>query len=246
MADMAGQVALVTGGTRGLGLAISKRLMARGVTVAAGYSTNAEAAKRFLDDHAEHDVTVHQGDIGSAEDCARLGAEVLEQHGRLNILVNNAAMTLDKTMRNMTPAEWDQVVRVNLSGAFYLTRAVLPQMLERRYGRIVNISSIIGETGAFGQTNYAAAKSGLFGLTMSLALEVARKNVTVNTVTPGLIMTDMTAAVPALAMEKILARIPVGRPAEPDEVARVVEFLADPESAYITGQVYAVNGGMHM
>ena len=246
MADMSGQVALVTGGTRGLGLAISKRLIARGVTVAAGYSANAEAAKQFLDTYADQGATVHQGDIGSAEDCARISGEVLEQHGRLDILVNNAAMTLDRTMRNMTPAEWDQVVRVNLSGAFYLTRAVLQQMLDQRYGRIVNISSIIGETGAFGQTNYAAAKSGLFGLTMSLALEVATKNITVNTVTPGLIMTDMTAAIPALAMEKILAKIPVGRPAEPDEVARMVEFLADPESAYITGQVYAVNGGMHM
>lgn len=246
MADMTGQVALVTGGTRGLGLAISKRLIARGVTVAAGYSTNAEAAKQFLDRYADHGVTVHQGDIGSAEDCARVSGEVLEQHGQLDILVNNAAMTMDRTVRKMTPAEWDQVVRVNLSGAFYLSRALLQQMLERRYGRIVNISSIIGETGAFGQANYAAAKSGLFGLTMSLALEVAGKNITVNTVTPGLIITDMTATIPALAMEKILARIPVGRPADPDEVARVVEFLADPESAYITGQVYAVNGGMYM
>jgi NAD(P)-dependent dehydrogenase (short-subunit alcohol dehydrogenase family) len=146
----------------------------------------------------------------------------------------------------MTPDDWDQVIGVNLSGAFYLSRAVLQQMLDRGYGRIVNISSAIGSAGGFGQANYAAAKSGIFGLTMSLALETAAKNITVNAVTPGYISTDMTAGIPVAALDKILAKIPVGRLGDPDEVARVVEFLADPESAYITGQVYAVNGGLHM
>ena len=246
MADMNGQVALVTGGIRGIGLAICERLMDRGVTVAAGYSANTEAARQFADKYADRGVSIHQGNIGSNEDCARVIGEVLDRHGHLDILVNNAGITVDKTVRKMAPEEWDHVIHVNLSGAFYLSRGVLQHMLDRGYGRIINISSVIGSAGGFGQANYAAAKSGMFGLTMSLALETAGKGITVNTVTPGFITTDMTAAVPAAAMEKIVARIPVGRLGEPGEVARVVEFLADPESAYITGQVYPVNGGLYM
>ncbi len=246
MADMNGQVALVTGGIRGIGLAIGERLMNRGVRVAAGYSSNADAAQLFHDKYADHGVTIHQGNIGSNDDCVRVIGEVLEQHGQLDILINNAGMTVDKTVRKMTPDEWDHVIHVNLSGAFYLARAVLQHMLDRGYGRIINISSVIGSAGGFGQANYAAAKSGLFGLTMSLALETASKGITINSVTPGFIATDMTAAVPPAAMEKVIARIPVGRLGEPNEVARVVEFLADPESGYITGQVYPVNGGLYM
>jgi acetoacetyl-CoA reductase len=246
MADMNGQVALVTGGIRGIGLAIGERLMNRGVTVAAGYSADAEAARQFADKYADHGVTVHQGNIGRNDDCVRVIGEVLDRHGHLDILVNNAGITVDKTVRKMSPEEWDHVIHVNLSGAFYLSRAVLQHMLDRGYGRIVNISSVIGSAGGFGQANYAAAKSGMFGLTMSLALETASKGITVNTVTPGFITTDMTAAVPPAAMEKIVARIPVGRLGGPNEVARVVEFLADPESGYITGQVYPVNGGLYM
>ncbi len=246
MADMNGQVALVTGGIRGIGLAICERLMNRGIKVAAGYSSNRDAAQQFADKYAEAGVTVHQGNIGSSEDCARVISEVLEQHGQLDILVNNAGVTVDKTVRKMTPDEWDHVIHVNLSGAFYLSKAILQHMLDRGYGRVINISSVIGSAGGFGQANYASAKSGLFGLTMSLALETASKGITVNAVTPGFITTDMTAAVPAAAMEKIVARIPVGRLGEPNEVARVVEFLADPESGYITGQVYPVNGGLYM
>jgi acetoacetyl-CoA reductase len=246
MADMTGQVALVTGGIRGIGLAICERLMSRGVRVAAGYSSNSEAAQLFADKYADHGVTIHQGNIGSNEDCERVISEVLAQHGQLDILVNNAGITVDKTVRKMTPEEWDHVIHVNLSGAFYLSRAILQHMLDRGYGRIVNISSVIGSSGAFGQANYAAAKSGMFGLTMSLALETGSKGITVNSVTPGYIITDMTAAVPGNVMDKLIARIPVGRLGEPNEVARVVEFLADPESAYITGQVYPVNGGLYM
>ena len=246
MADMNGQVALVTGGIRGIGIAICERLMNRGVTVAAGYSSNVEAARQFSEKYAGYGATVHQGNIGRNEDCVRVIGEVIDRHGQLDILVNNAGITVDKTVRRMTPAEWDRVIHVNLSGAFYLSRAILQHMLDRGYGRIVNISSVIGSAGGFGQANYAAAKSGMFGLTMSLALETASKGITVNTVTPGFITTDMTAAVPAEAMEKIVARIPVGRLGEPNEVARVVEFLADPESGYITGQVYPVNGGLYM
>jgi NAD(P)-dependent dehydrogenase (short-subunit alcohol dehydrogenase family) len=220
--------------------------MDRGVTVAAGYSRDSDASRSFAATYAQRGASVHQGNIGSNEDCLRVVREVLDTHGHLDILVNNAGITMDKTVRRMTPEEWDHVIHVNLSGAFYLSRAILHTMLERGYGRIVNISSVIGSAGGFGQANYAAAKSGVFGLTMSLALETATKGITVNTVTPGFITTDMTAAVPAAAMEKVLARIPAGRLGEPDEVARVVEFLADPDSGYITGQVYAVNGGLYM
>jgi acetoacetyl-CoA reductase len=246
MADMNGQVALVTGGIRGIGLAICERLMNRGVKVAAGYSANHDAAQQFADKYADQGVTVHQGNIGRDEDCERVIGEVLDRHGQLDILVNNAGITLDKTMRKMSPQEWDHVIQVNLSGAFYLSRAILQHMLDRGYGRIINISSVIGSAGGFGQANYAAAKSGIFGLTMSLALETASKGITVNSVTPGYITTDMTAGVPPAAMDKIVTRIPVGRLGEPNEVARVVEFLADPESGYITGGVYPVNGGLYM
>ncbi|MBV9205920.1 MAG: beta-ketoacyl-ACP reductase [Actinobacteria bacterium] len=246
MADMTGQVALVTGGIRGIGLAICERLMNRGVHVAAGYSSNREAAQQFCNKYADRGVTIHQGNIGSNDDCCRVIGEVLEAHGQLDILVNNAGITVDKTVRKMTPEDWDHVIHINLSGAFYLSRAILQHMLDKNYGRIINISSVIGSAGGFGQANYASAKSGLFGLTMSLALETANKGLTVNAVTPGYITTDMTAAVPPNVMEKLVARIPAGRLGEPDEVARVVEFLADPESAYITGQVYPVNGGLYM
>jgi acetoacetyl-CoA reductase len=246
--DLTGRVALVTGGSRGIGAAISHGLAGDGAVVAAVFSSNRAKAEEFRQQvEAEGGtLSLHQGNIGDAEDCQRIVGEVIKEHGQLDILVNNAGITVDKTVRKMAAEEWDRVIHVNLSGAFYLSRAILQHMLDRGYGRIVNISSIIGSAGGFGQANYAAAKSGMFGLTMSLALETAGKGITVNTVTPGFITTDMTAAVPPEAMEKIVARIPVGRLGEPDEVARVVEFLADPDSAYITGQVYPVNGGLYM
>ena len=244
--DMTGQTALVTGGVRGIGLAICARLIARGVRVAAGYSRNAEAAEAFLEAYGDSGATVHQGNIGKDEDCERVIREVLERHDRLDILVNNAGITMDRTVRKMSPEEWDRVIQVNLNGAFYMCRATLQHMIERGYGRIINISSVIGEMGNIGQANYAAAKSGLFGLTMTLALESASKGITVNCVAPGFIATDMVAAVPQEALDRMIALIPARRLGEPDEVARVVEFLADPESSYITGQAYSVNGGLNM
>ena len=201
-------------------------------------------------------TSAHQGNVGSAEDCRRTVQEVVERHGRLDILVNNAGITSDKTVLNLTDEDWYKVIAVNLSGAFFMSQAVLPHMLERGSGRIVNISSIIGEIGNVGQVNYASSKSGLFGLTKSLAREAAfslkrsGKNdgvgVTINTVTPGYIHTDMTEAVPEKALERIKGQIPLGRLGEPEEVARVVHFLAADASSYITGQVWAVNGGMEM
>jgi acetoacetyl-CoA reductase len=244
---MAGQVALVTGGVRGIGLAISERLLRRGVRVAAGYSRNEQRAKQFVDAHGgEGKVSVHRGNIANTEDCERVVEEVFDQHGQLDILVNNAGITVDKTVRKMSSPEWDHVIEVNLNGAFYMSRAALPHMIEQGYGRIVNISSVIGETGNIGQANYAAAKSGLFGLTMTLALESANKGITVNCVAPGFIATDMVTAVPQELLDRVIAQIPARRLGEPDEVARVVEFIADPDSGYITGQVYSINGGLNM
>jgi acetoacetyl-CoA reductase len=170
----------------------------------------------------------------------------MDNYGQLDILVNNAGITVDKTVRKMSFDDWNRVVQVNLNGAFYMSSTVLPIMLEQGAGRIINISSVIGEKGSIGQANYAAAKSGMFGLTMTLALETAKKGITVNAVAPGYIETDMFTDVPDKIKEQIVAQIPTGRLGKPDEVARVVEFLADPESGYITGSVFNINGGVYM
>ena len=255
-----GRVAFVTGGTRGIGAAISRSLAMQGADVAAGYSGNQqradEFAQAFTAGYPDRHVTVHRGDIGSADDCRRSVAEVIEQHGRLDILVNNAGITVDRTVLKMVDDDWRRVIDVNLSGAFYLSQAALKHMLERGSGRIVMISSIIGETGAIGQVNYASAKSGLFGLTKTLAREAAMQiqrsgktdgiGVTVNAVTPGYIATEMLDAVPTKVLDGLRAKIPVGRLGQPEEIARVVHFLAADASAYITGQVWGVNGGLDM
>jgi acetoacetyl-CoA reductase/3-oxoacyl-[acyl-carrier protein] reductase len=257
---LSGRVALVTGGTRGIGAAISRRLAEEGAVVAAGFSSNAERANAFADELRGDgaDISVHQGNVGEWDDCQRTIAEVLEQHGRLDILVNNAGITQDRPIWKMTVDDWHKVLRVNLSGAFYLSKPALEHMLERGTGRIINISSIIGQTGNIGQANYAASKSGLFGLTMTLAKEAAfalakadklsaeSPGLTVNAVAPGFIATEMVEAVPDKVLDKIRAQIPFGRLGRPEEIARVVEFLAEDESSYITGQVWAVNGGMDM
>jgi NAD(P)-dependent dehydrogenase (short-subunit alcohol dehydrogenase family) len=239
-------VALVTGGVRGIGRAIGEQLMAVGVRVAAGYSRNGPAADAFLAEFGDRGASIHQGTIEDYADCERVVAEVIERHGRLDILVNNAGITMDRTVRKMAPEEWDHVLRVNLNGTFYMCRAALSHMIDRGYGRIINISSVIGERGNIGQANYAASKSGQFGLTMSLALECANKGITVNCVAPGFIKTEMTDVVPAEIMQRVIDTIPVRRLGQPEEVARVVLFLAEPASSYITGQVYSINGGLNM
>jgi acetoacetyl-CoA reductase/3-oxoacyl-[acyl-carrier protein] reductase len=256
-----GRVAFVTGGTRGIGAAICRSLASQGATVAAGYSGNDEAAERFrkayCDDFPDQGFSVHKGDIGNADDCRRTVQEVIDTHGRLDILVNNAGITADRTVLKMVDDDWRRVIDVNLSGAFYLSQAALRHMLERGTGRIINISSVIGEMGNIGQSNYASAKSGLFGLTKTLAREACFQlqragklddgiGVTVNTVTPGYIATEMVQAVPEKVLATITAKIPMGRLGRPEEVARIVHFLAADASGYITGQVWGVNGGLDM
>jgi acetoacetyl-CoA reductase len=242
------RVAIVTGGARGIGAAITTTLARTGVHVAAGYSSNSKAAEELAGKlNAEGaSVSVHQGNVGSPEDCQRVFDEVIALKGRVDILVNNAGVTVDKTMRRMSIDDWHAVMRINLSGAFYMCKAVLEHMLENKYGRIVNISSVIGQMGNIGQVNYAASKAGLFGMTQSMARETAFKGITVNCVAPGYIATEMVAAVPEAAMEKILAKIPVGRLGEASEIARAVQFLVDDEAGFITGSVISVNGGMDM
>jgi NAD(P)-dependent dehydrogenase (short-subunit alcohol dehydrogenase family) len=256
------RVALVTGGARGIGAAISRRLAQEGAAVGVGYSRDEEAARKFAAattaEFPDRQITLHQGNIGVAEDCRRVLREVIDQHGRLDILVNNAGITVDRTVAKMTDEDWLRVISVNLSGAFFMAQAALEHMIERGTGRIISVSSVIGETGNIGQANYAASKSGLFGLTKSLAKESlfqlvrAQRPVgdgvglTVNAVTPGFIATDMLAMVPDKVLERIRGQIPVGRLGRPEEIARVVAFLASDESAYITGQVWSVNGGLDM
>jgi 3-oxoacyl-(acyl-carrier-protein) reductase len=241
-------VAVVTGGTRGIGEAITVALARDGIHVAAGYHSNGQAAEALRAKLiAEgHSMSVHQGSVAIPDDCQRVAAEVLTNFGRIDYLVNNAGVTVDKTVRRMTVDDWHAVLRVNLSGAFYMTKAVLEHMIERRSGRIINISSVIGEMGNIGQANYAASKAGLFGFTKSLALETAGKGITVNCVAPGFINTEMVAAVPQEALNAVIARIPVGRLGRPEEIAKAVRFLTDQDSGYITGSILAVNGGLDM
>lgn len=242
------KVAIVTGGARGIGAAITTALARSGVHVAAGYSSNSQAAEDLAGKLGAEgaSVSVHQGNVGNPEDCQRVVSDVLEQQGRVDYLVNNAGITVDKTVRKLTVDDWHAVLRINLSGAFYMSKAVLDHMTDNGFGRIVNISSVIGQTGSVGQANYASSKAGLIGFSKSLAQEVAGKGVTVNCVAPGFIETEMVAAVPQKALDKIIGKIPMGRLGQADEIARTVQFLVDERAGYITGTVISVNGGLDM
>ncbi|MHB8696366.1 MAG: beta-ketoacyl-ACP reductase [Solirubrobacteraceae bacterium] len=257
---MQDRVVCITGGTRGIGAAISRSFAEHGAVVAAGFGRDEAQARSLLAEIEAHGQrgSIHQGNVGSSDDCRRTIAEVIQQHGRLDVLVNNAGITIDKTVLKLTDEDWYKVLAVNLSGAFFMAQAALPHMIERGSGRIINISSIIGRTGNIGQTNYAASKSGLFGLTSSLAREAAFQlgragklndnpiGVTVNAVAPGFIATEMLERIPEKVLDKIRAQIPVGRLGKPDEIARVVHFLSSDHSSFITGAVWDVNGGQDM
>ncbi|HVA33293.1 MAG TPA: 3-oxoacyl-ACP reductase, partial [Candidatus Baltobacteraceae bacterium] len=231
-----------------IGAAITKMLALSGATVAAGYSKGKESAEKFKSEMESKGakISIHQGRVDDADDCNRVVKEVMDQFGRVDYLINNAGITIDKTVRRMTVDDWRQVLNVNLSGAFQMTKAVLEHMIERGSGRIVNISSVIGETGNIGQANYAASKAGLFGFSKSVALEMAQRGITVNCVAPGFIETEMVAAIPQAALDKVIEKIPQRRLGKPEEVARVVRFLLEDEASYITGAVYSVNGGLDM
>jgi NAD(P)-dependent dehydrogenase (short-subunit alcohol dehydrogenase family) len=243
------RVAIVTGGSRGIGGAISRLLANDGATVAVlGLPIDRERTDRLrvsLNGSASR-VHFYEGNVGEFAECAKAVETVLAEHGRVDYLINNAGITRDHTVRKMTVEEWQAVLQVNLSGPFFMIKAVLDAMVAQGFGRIVNISSVVGESGNFGQANYAAAKAGLIGLTKTVALEVAKKHITVNAVAPGFIETDMTKAMPAEAIETAISQTPKQRLGQPDEVAHVVRFLVDEKAAYITGAVYNVNGGWYM
>jgi acetoacetyl-CoA reductase len=237
------RVAFVTGGTRGIGKAIVQRLCEDGLKVAAGYSGNDEAAMACA---REYDVMVVKGNVGVFDDCVRAADAVAAELGPIDVLVNNAGITRDGVFHKMTPEQWSDVIRVNMDSVFNMTRQVIEGMRERGFGRIVNISSINGQKGQIGQTNYSAAKAGMIGFTKALALENARKGVTVNAIAPGYIDTEMVHAVPEKVLQSIIDHIPVGRLGRGDEIAEAVSFLASERSGYVTGSTVSLNGGQYM
>jgi acetoacetyl-CoA reductase len=238
------RVALVTGGTRGIGAAISQALQAAGRSVAATYAGNTKAAEVFA---SKTGIGVYQWDIGDFDACASGVRAVEASLGPIDILVNNAGIVRDSAFHKMTRVQWDDVIGINLDGLFNMCRQVIEGMRTRKFGRIINISSINGQKGQFGQTNYSAAKAGELGFTKALALETARLGITVNAICPGYIHTEMLDAVPPEIMEKnILPSIPVGRLGKPEEIARAVVFLAAEEASFITGSTLSINGGQYM
>jgi acetoacetyl-CoA reductase/3-oxoacyl-[acyl-carrier protein] reductase len=256
------RVALVTGGTSGIGAAICRSLADQGASIAAGFWGFNERAEKFQSDMAadypKQRCTLHEANNGVPDDCRRVVREVLEQHGRLDVLVNDAGITIDRTVAKMTDADWQAVINVNLSGTFFVSQAALAHMLERGTGRIISISSLVGEIGNVGQANYAASKAGIFGMTKTLAKEAyfqlgrAKKpyadgiGLTVNAVTPGFVATEMVAAMPEEVLDRFRKTIPAGRLGRPEDIARLVAFLAADDSSYITGQIWSVNGGLDM
>jgi acetoacetyl-CoA reductase len=237
------RVALVTGGTRGIGRAISLALRDAGYRVAANYLGNDEAARSFTRDIG---IPAFKFDVADFNSCATNVGRIEQELGQVEILVNNAGITRDAMLHKMTPAQWNEVIATNLTSCFNTCHAVIGAMRERGFGRIVNISSINGQKGQLGQTNYAAAKAGILGFTKALALESATKGITVNAVAPGYTETDMVASVPKEVLAKIVAQIPVGRLGQPAEIARAVLFLVSDEAAFITGSTLTVNGGQYM
>jgi 3-oxoacyl-(acyl-carrier-protein) reductase len=246
MNELTTKACLVTGGSRGIGRAIALELGRRGACVAVGYANNKEAAEQVVAEIATSGgESFSVGfDVADSEAVGPAVASVIERFGKIDVLVNNAGITRDRSLAKMSNEEWDAVLQTNLGSVFHLTSSVLPHMVQAGYGRIVNISSVIGLHGNFGQANYAAAKAGIIGFTKSAALELARKGITVNAIAPGFIETEMIAAMPDEVRTAILAKIPMGRFGRPEEIAQLVAFLVS-NGDYITGQVIEINGGMY-
>ncbi len=241
---MTGRIALVTGGTRGIGEAICVALKAAGYKAVANYATRDEVAQEFT---KRTGIPAYKWDVSNFEECQSAVKKIeAELGGPVEVLVNNAGITRDGAMHKMAKDSWDQVIDTNLTSCFNMSRAVIESMRERNFGRIVSISSVNGQLGQFGQTNYSAAKAGVFGFTKALARETAAKGITVNAVAPGYIATEMVRSVPENVLEKIVAGIPVGRLGQPEEIARAVCFLAADESSFITGETLSINGGQYM
>jgi acetoacetyl-CoA reductase len=246
---MKNKIALVTGGTRGIGQAICDALLEKGAFVVAGY-TNETNAQKWLATQKEkgfgNKVDIVKGDISNPEEVTPAIQKMIEKHGRIDILVNNAGITRDTTFKRMTFHQWNEVITTNLGSMFNVSRPVVDSMLANGYGRIINISSVNAQKGQFGQVNYSAAKAGIHGFTKALAQEVATKNITVNTVSPGYVSTEMVTAIPEKVLNSIIASVPVKRLGSPEEIARLITFIADEQSGYITGADISINGGLHM
>jgi acetoacetyl-CoA reductase len=246
---MTKRVALITGGMGGLGETISAKMYGAGYRVAVTYSPSNKTANKWLAGMAKQGFEIHAYpcDVTDFDSCTKCVAAVVEELGPVDILVNNAGITKDMTFRKMTKADWDAVLSTNLDSVFNMTKQVYDSMMERGWGRIINVSSVNGSKGAFGQTNYAAAKAGMHGFTKSLALESAKKGVTVNTISPGYIGTKMVTAIdPEVLKAKILPQIPVARLGKPEEVSGLIIYLCSEEAAFVTGANIAINGGQHM
>lgn len=238
-----GRVAVVTGGTRGIGRAISIALKNAGYRVAANYFGNVEAARQFTE---ETGIPAYRWDVSNYAECETAVQKITHELGPVEIVINNAGITRDATLHRMSYQMWEEVIHTNLTSCFNMARLVIESMRERGFGRIVNIGSINGQAGQYGQVNYAAAKSGIHGFTKALAQEGAAKNITVNAIAPGYVDTDMVRAVPPAVLEKIIAKIPVGRLGHAEDIARTVMFLIADEADFITGSTISCNGGQHM
>lgn len=248
MKELQGKVCLVTGGSRGIGRAIVQALNQAGADVAFTYQSSKEAADKLVESLNVNGTRCrgYQANVASFDEMHNLVQQVIKDLGPISVLVNNAGINRDKSFLKMTKGMWDEVMRVNLDGVFHTTQLVAQDMVGAGWGRIINISSIVGQTGNFGQTNYAATKGALISFTESLARELARKGITVNAVAPGFIETDMVSGMAEAAIEQVKAMTPMGRLGKPEEIADAVVFLASPKSSYVTGQVLGVNGGMYM
>ncbi|MGH8704374.1 MAG: acetoacetyl-CoA reductase [Burkholderiales bacterium] len=243
------RIAVVTGGMGGLGESISIKMDDAGYKVVVTYSPSNTKWKAWIDEMkgSGHNFSAYPVDVVSFDDCAAKCAQIQRECGNIDILVNNAGITRDMTFKKMSKADWDAVMRTNLDSCFNMTKQVMDGMVERSWGRVVNVASVNGQKGAFGQTNYSAAKAGIHGFTKALALEVARKNVTVNTISPGYIGTKMVTAIPKEILDsKILPQIPVGRLGKPEEIAGLIIYLCSEEAAFVTGANISINGGQHM